>query len=44
MTQAEKIAKILEALEQLENALFANDRTKQIEHARNARQIRESIQ
>lgn len=43
MTQAEKIAKILEALKELEDALFSNDRSAQLEHARKAREMRETI-
>jgi len=43
MTQAEKIAKILEALKVLEDAIFSNDRNKQIECAMEARRIRELI-
>lgn len=43
MTQAEKIAEILKVLEQLENALFANDRTAQIDYARKASEIRKKI-
>ena len=43
MTQAEKIAKILEWMELMELAIVSNDRQRQIELARQASEIRRLI-
>lgn len=43
MTQAEKINALVRALELIELAIVSNDRQKQLEYARELRELREMI-